>query len=188
MIAMALACSPRLLIADEPTTALDVMVQAQVLDLLGALVRDLGLGLMLISHDLSVLATTCERVAVMYAGRVVEEGADSEVFTDPRHPYAAALAAAFPTIGDAALAAAPARPGRRPAGPHATCRRGCTFHPRCPIAVPAAPRLDPALRPAGPAGPPRACGSRRRAAPGAGGGRRDSARAPASRRPRWPTP
>jgi hypothetical protein len=102
MIAMALACSPRLLVADEPTTALDVMVQAQVLDLLTGLVRDLDLGLLLISHDLSVLAATCDRVAVMYAGRIVEEAPARAVFTDPQHPYGRALSAAFPTIGDPA--------------------------------------------------------------------------------------
>ena len=91
MIAMALACRPPLIIADEPTTALDVMVQAQILDLLAGLVRDLGVGMLIISHDLSVLADVCDRVVVMYAGRVVETGAANEVFTDPQHPYAEAL-------------------------------------------------------------------------------------------------
>ncbi len=100
MIAMALACAPDLIIADEPTTALDVMVQAQVLDLLTALVRDLGMGMVLISHDLGVLGTTCDRVAVMYAGQVVEEGPALEVFDDPQHEHTRALAAAFPRIGD----------------------------------------------------------------------------------------
>ncbi len=97
---MALACRPKLLIADEPTTALDVMVQAQVLDLLSSLVADLGLGVVFISHDLSVLAAVCDRVAVMYAGRIVEQGKASDVFARPLHPYARALAAAFPRIGD----------------------------------------------------------------------------------------
>jgi peptide/nickel transport system ATP-binding protein len=100
MIAMALACRPALVIADEPTTALDVMVQAQVLTLLSGLVNDLGVGLLLVSHDLSVLSDTCDRVVVMYAGRVVESGPASQIFTDPIHPYSAALAAAFPRIGD----------------------------------------------------------------------------------------
>jgi peptide/nickel transport system ATP-binding protein len=108
MIAMALACRPRLLIADEPTTALDVMVQAQVLDLLASLVEQFGLGVVLISHDLSVLAGACDRVAVMYAGRIVEEGAASDVFARPLHPYAKALAGAFPRIGDKAFRYAPA--------------------------------------------------------------------------------
>ena len=100
MIAMALACAPDLIIADEPTTALDVMVQAQVLNLLTALVRDLGMGMVLISHDLGVLGTTCDRVAVMYAGQVVEEGPALEVFDNPQHEHTRALAAAFPRIGD----------------------------------------------------------------------------------------
>jgi peptide/nickel transport system ATP-binding protein len=100
MIAMALACAPDLIIADEPTTALDVMVQAQVLDLLTALVRDLGMGMVLISHDLGVLGTTCDRVAVMYGGEVVEEGPALEVFDNPQHEHTRALAAAFPRIGD----------------------------------------------------------------------------------------
>jgi peptide/nickel transport system ATP-binding protein len=146
MIAMALACRPRLLVADEPTTALDVMVQAQVLDLLLSLVRELGLGLVVISHDLSVLGTTCDRVAVMYAGRVVETGPAAEVFERSVHPYARSLSAAFPTIGDPAaryqprgLAGDPPWPGDLPAG--------CPFHPRCPDAVPECPGVDVRLRP-----------------------------------------
>jgi peptide/nickel transport system ATP-binding protein len=148
MIAMALACSPKLLVADEPTTALDVMVQAQVLDLLASLVRDLDLGLLLISHDLSVLGTVCDRVAVMYAGRIVEEAAGALVFADARHPYGQALAAAFPTIGDPASRRAPrGLPGDPPyAG---DLPPGCTFAPRCPAALPACVRHDPRLRPAG---------------------------------------
>ncbi|HET8642660.1 MAG TPA: ABC transporter ATP-binding protein, partial [Pseudonocardiaceae bacterium] len=102
MIAMALACEPNLVIADEPTTALDVVVQAQVLDRFGALVRDRAIGLMMISHDLSVLAATCQRVAVMYDGRIVEEGPAGQIMADPRHPHAKALAAAFPVVGDPA--------------------------------------------------------------------------------------
>ena len=117
MIAMALACRPQLIVADEPTTALDVMVQAQILDLLKDLVRELGVGLLFISHDLSVLADVCDRVAVMYAGRVVESGTADQVFTDPQHPYTRALAGAFPRIGDPAARYAPGRAGRRPAGP-----------------------------------------------------------------------
>ena len=100
LIALALACGPKLLIADEPTTALDVMVQAQVLELLAELQRDNGLALLFITHDLSVLTTTCERLAVMYAGRIVEDGPSEQVFAAPLHPYSAALARAFPTIGD----------------------------------------------------------------------------------------
>ncbi|MEI6372710.1 MAG: ABC transporter ATP-binding protein [Actinomycetes bacterium] len=134
MIAMALACSPKLLIADEPTTALDVMVQAQVLDLLAGLVRDLGLGMVFISHDLSVLASSCDRVAVMYAGEIVEERPAAALFDHPRHPYTAALAGAFPKVGDprfryspAGLPGDPPFPGELPSG--------CPFHPRCSVAI-----------------------------------------------------
>lgn len=102
MIAMALACNPKLLIADEPTTALDVKVQAQILQVLASLSTELGLGLMLISHDLSVLASVCDQVLVMYGGRVIEQGPGAGIFERPRHPYTQALAAAFPTIGDPA--------------------------------------------------------------------------------------
>lgn len=100
MIAMALACNPKLLIADEPTTALDVKVQAQILEVLASLSAELGLGLMLISHDLSVLASVCDQVLVMYGGRVIEQGPGADIFENPRHPYTRALASAFPTIGD----------------------------------------------------------------------------------------
>jgi peptide/nickel transport system ATP-binding protein len=134
MIAMALACGPRLLVADEPTTALDVMVQAQVLDLLTSLVRDLGLAMVFISHDLSVLASTCQRVAVMYAGKIVEEGPAGEVFDRSRHPYSAALAGAFPRVGDERFRYAPAGlPGDPPFPGEAPS--GCSFHPRCPVAI-----------------------------------------------------
>ena len=91
LIALALACDPRLLIADEPTTALDVMVQAQVLRLLEELQRDLGLAMLFITHDLSTLASVCQRLAVMYAGRFVEEGDAHAVFAEPAHPYTTAL-------------------------------------------------------------------------------------------------
>jgi peptide/nickel transport system ATP-binding protein len=149
MIAMALACRPRLVIADEPTTALDVMVQAQVLTLLTDLVRDLDIGMLLISHDLSVLGATCDRVAVMYAGRVVEHGPAAEVFTDPAHPYTAALSGAFPRIGDPAARFAPAGLPGDPPDPR-QLPTGCSFHPRCPIALPACLQVDPPNLPAGP--------------------------------------
>ncbi|MGW4829243.1 nickel ABC transporter ATP-binding protein NikE [Amycolatopsis japonica] len=108
MIAMALACSPRLIIADEPTTALDVVVQAQVLDLLGRLVAEQGIGLIMISHDLSVLAATCRRIAVMYDGEIVEERPSAELMSAPHHEHSKALAAAFPTVGDPVSRFAPA--------------------------------------------------------------------------------
>jgi peptide/nickel transport system ATP-binding protein len=148
MIAMALACRPHVILADEPTTALDVMVQAQVLDLLSGLVRELGLALVLVSHDLSVLGTTCQRVAVMYAGRIVEEGPAGQVFTAARHPYSAALAAAFPTIGDPASRLAPRGLGGDPPDP-AAIPTGCPFHPRCPAALPECSRTEVRLWPAG---------------------------------------
>jgi ABC-type glutathione transport system ATPase component len=100
MIAMALACEPKLVIADEPTTALDVIVQAQVLGVLKRLVAERNIGLMMISHDLSVLAETCDRLAVMYQGEVVERGGAREVIRTPQHPHTQALAAAFPTVGE----------------------------------------------------------------------------------------
>jgi peptide/nickel transport system ATP-binding protein len=144
MIAMALACRPSLLIADEPTTALDVMVQAQVLDLLSSLVEQFGLGVVLISHDLSVLAGACDRVAVMYAGRVVEEGTASDVFAKPLHPYAKALAGAFPRIGDQAFRYAPAGLPGDPPFP-GDLPPGCPLHPRCPIAIDACSTAEPLL-------------------------------------------
>jgi peptide/nickel transport system ATP-binding protein len=148
MIAMALACDPRILIADEPVTALDVMVQAQVLDLLAELQRERGLTMIFITHDLSVLAYACRRLAVMYAGRIVEEGPSDSVFDDPIHPYTRALAAAFPTIGDPADRHRPSGLGGDPPRPTAV-PDGCPFHPRCPEARPECPSTDVALWPAG---------------------------------------
>lgn len=145
MIAMALACRPRVIIADEPTTALDVMVQAQVLALITELVRETGVGLMVISHDLSVLADVCDDVAVMYAGRVVEYGPASKVFTSPAHPYARALSSAFPTIGDPASRLAPSGLAGDPPDP-ADLPPGCPFAPRCPDAQDACSEAEPHLR------------------------------------------
>jgi peptide/nickel transport system ATP-binding protein len=148
MIAMALACSPSLIIADEPTTALDVMVQAQVLKLLKELQRDLGLAMLFITHDLSVLVEVCDRLAIMYAGRIVEDGPAQAVFTDPQHPYTEALAAAFPQIGDQRFRRAPSGLGGDPPDPQ-MLPIGCTFHPRCPKAFEDCPTIDPVLYPAG---------------------------------------
>ena len=132
MIAMALACDPAIVIGDEPTTALDVMVQAQILELLEDLRHKLGLSLILITHDLSVVAETCDRVLIMYAGRVAEEGPVGEVFRRPRHPYTQKLLAAFPNI----------RADRRtldviPGSPPdlRTPPPGCRFAPRCAFAM-----------------------------------------------------
>jgi oligopeptide transport system ATP-binding protein len=129
LIAMAIALGPRVLIADEPTTALDVTVQAQVLDLLGDLRDAEGMAMVLITHDLGVVARQADRVAVMYAGRVVETGTVAEVFSAPRHPYTISLFRSIPDIEApagvmlAAIAGSPPDPARRPAG--------CAFAPRC---------------------------------------------------------
>ena len=151
LIAMALACDPHLLIADEPTTALDLMVQAQVLALLADLKDERDLTLMFITHDLSVLTYACQRLAVMYAGRIVEEGPAWEVFDSASHPYTRALAAAFPTIGDESSRMSPSGLGGDPPTP-GNLPEGCPFHPRCPLAHDACLPVEPELRPAGAAG------------------------------------
>ena len=148
LIALALACEPKLLIADEPTTALDVMVQAQVLDLLASLQRDHGLAMLFITHDLSVLTHACRRLAVMYAGRIVETGLGVDVFRDPQHPYSRALAGAFPTIGDPSSRLRPSGLAGDPPDPSAL-PTGCPFHPRCTVAVDACRTTDVQLRPVG---------------------------------------
>ena len=148
LIALALACNPRVLVADEPTTALDVMVQAQVLELLERLQRELALSMIFITHDLSTLSFVCQRTAVMYAGRIVEEGGALDVFDRPRHPYTAALAAAFPRIGDHAHRMSPSGLGGDPPDPRAL-PSGCPFHPRCAVAVGECPSTDVELWPAG---------------------------------------
>lgn len=142
MIAMAIACNPRLLIADEPTTALDVTVQAQMLDLLLQLQRSRGMALMLITHDLGVVAQTAQRVVVMYAGQVVESGQVADIFRAPRHPYTQALLASLPeyNIGKPRLATLPGVvPGQydRP--------EGCLLHPRCSYANERCRTMAPAL-------------------------------------------
>jgi peptide/nickel transport system ATP-binding protein len=150
MIAMALACRPQLVIADEPTTALDVIVQAQVLDLLTELVRESGIGMIMISHDLSVLAQTCDRLAVMYAGRIAEIGPSNDVMDTAAHPYTRALSQAFPVIGDRASRYAPAGLPGDPLDPTVAVT-GCPFRPRCPEAIDVCAGVDPPLWPAGPA-------------------------------------
>jgi len=132
MIAMALACDPAVIIGDEPTTALDVMVQAQILELLEDLREKLGLSLILITHDLSVLAETCDRVMIMYAGRVAEEGPVGLVYGTPRHPYTQMLLRAFPDVlsGRRDLGTIPGSPPDLRTPPP-----GCRFHPRCPAAM-----------------------------------------------------
>jgi peptide/nickel transport system ATP-binding protein len=132
MVALALACSPSLVIADEPTTALDVVMQAQVLQLLERLREELGLALILISHDMGVLAETCDRIAIMYAGRIVETGPVSEVFASPQHPYTKRLLESLPVIGAERGLASPIPGG--PPDPGAM-PEGCRFRPRCPYAA-----------------------------------------------------
>lgn len=139
MIAMALACEPDLVIADEPTTALDVTIQAQILDLLSDLRRRLGTAILLITHDLGVVAETCDEVAVMYAGKIVERAAADELFRHPMHPYTIGLLAARPASLGAAgspdtLRRGPLRtiPGMVPLPQHFPS--GCRFHPRCSFA------------------------------------------------------
>jgi peptide/nickel transport system ATP-binding protein len=132
MIALALACNPSLVIADEPTTALDVVMQAQVLELLERLRERLGLALILISHDLGVLAETCDRIAIMYAGRIVETGSVSDVFDTPQHPYTKRLLDSLPVIGGTRGLAVPIPGGPPDPG---DMPEGCRFRPRCPYAA-----------------------------------------------------
>jgi len=148
MVAMALACKPDLIIADEPTTALDVMIQAQVLNLLRDLQEDLGLAMLFITHDLSVMVDVCDRIAVMYGGEIIEEGPARAVFDTPVHPYTKALSAAFPRIGDSSFRLAPVGLGGDPPDP-AHLPSGCSFHPRCPEAFGDCPNITPPLYDAG---------------------------------------
>ena len=145
MLALALAGRPRLLIADEPTSALDVVTQAQVLELLEKLTREQGLALLLISHDLRVVESAVERVIVMYAGRVIEEGPTAEIFSSPRHPYTKMLLASAPGRRQhrSPSLRTPTPSLAQPAG------RGCRFSHRCPIAEPGCSEEEPALLAAG---------------------------------------
>jgi oligopeptide/dipeptide ABC transporter ATP-binding protein len=129
MIAMALSCEPALLIADEPTTALDVTIQAQILELLAELRQRLGMAIVLITHDLGVVAEVCDRVAVMYAGQVVEEGTVTDIFANPRHPYTEGLLQAIPRLGEQTDRLA-VIPGTVPAA--TAWPVSCRFHTRCP--------------------------------------------------------
>ena len=132
MIAMALACKPAILIADEPTTALDVTIQAQILELLKRLQREFGMAVILITHDLGVVAEAADRVAVMYAGQVVEYCDVRTAFRQPLHPYTAGLQASLPKLG-VVQDRLRVIPGNVPNPTHFP--QGCRFHPRCPVAV-----------------------------------------------------
>jgi peptide/nickel transport system ATP-binding protein len=147
MIAMALACRPRVLIADEPTTALDVTIQAQILELMTSLQRELGTALLLITHDLGVVAETARRVIVMYAGRQVEEAPVEALFDEPLHPYTRGLLAAVPRLGGGRPGATRLAdiPGAVP--PLTALPAGCAFAPRCPMADALCRAEQPPLEP-----------------------------------------
>ncbi|MCC6160017.1 MAG: ABC transporter ATP-binding protein [Deltaproteobacteria bacterium] len=142
LIAMAIAASPRLLIADEPTTALDVTVQAGVLDLLDDLVRETGMSLLLISHDLGVVARVCDRVAVMYAGKIIEEGTAADVLGAPAHPYTRGLLTALRALDAGRVSAT--IPGQ--VHPPTNHPPGCRFHPRCRDAIERCRNEEPTMR------------------------------------------
>ena len=141
-IAMALACEPKILLADEPTTALDVMVQAQILELLTRLCAELGLALILVTHDLPVVAQVCERAAVMYAGEIVETGSTDALYHTPRHPYTRLLFASTPDLyGQDAVISIPGAPPRLD-----VAGAGCPFRPRCDVPLPRCVDEHPELR------------------------------------------
>jgi oligopeptide/dipeptide ABC transporter ATP-binding protein len=143
LIAMALACEPKLLIADEPTTALDVTVQAQILSLLSSLQRRRGMGILFISHDLGAVAGITDRVGVMYAGRLVEIGPAADIYAAPRHPYTAGLLASVARVDQPRADRLPSIPGAPP-DPRRPIR-GCAFAPRCARALPACAELPPLI-------------------------------------------
>lgn len=143
LIAMALACQPKLLIADEPTTALDVTIQAQILELLHDLQRDEGMSILLITHDLGVVASFCDRIAVMYGGLIMEKGTTDQIFYEPRHPYTRALLQAVPKPTALKQRLAPI-PGSAPSLVHPPA--GCPFAARCPQVMPECRLRIPPLR------------------------------------------
>ena len=147
MIAMALSCAPDVLIADEPTTALDVTTQAQILDLLQRLQAEFHMAVLLITHDLGVVAETADRVAVMYAGRIVETAETARLFADPRHPYTRGLLRSVPQL-EGPLNRLEVIPGRVPEA--TDFPPGCRFHPRCPLAEDRCRRESPPLEEVGP--------------------------------------
>jgi oligopeptide transport system ATP-binding protein len=144
MIAMALLVRPALLLADEPTTALDVTIQAQVLDLMAELAREAGTAVILVTHDLGVVARLCDRVIVLYGGRVMEEGPAEAMFASPRHPYAQGLLAATPRLSDALTPRLGTIPGTPRSG--GAMLPGCPFAPRCTVKVAACATDQPPLR------------------------------------------
>ncbi|WP_274650315.1 ABC transporter ATP-binding protein [Paenibacillus humicola] len=155
VIAIALACNPELLIADEPTTALDVTVQAQILELLGMLKRELGMSILLITHDMGVAAGMADRIAVMYAGTIVEEGTTHEIFDSPSHPYTIGLLKSIPGLTSERGTELHTIKGNIP--PMKNLPSGCRFHPRCPHAEEKCRLVEPVLRPVGGPGHLSAC-------------------------------
>jgi len=145
MIAMALSCDPELLIADEPTTALDVTIQAQIMELLADLQQKLGLAILLITHDLGVVAEFCERIVVMYTGRVVEEAPVLDLFAKPAHPYTRGLLKSLPSVSTEARL--PTIKGMVPS--ISKLPKGCKFNPRCPDVMDICYGNEPALMPVG---------------------------------------
>jgi len=139
---MALACSPDLLFADEPTTALDVMIQAQVLELLKDIQKELGLAIVMVTHDLGVVAEVCDSVVVMYGGKVAEYGTADAIYNNPQHPYTRRLLASFPDLNRPSdtLASIPGTPPRLTNLP-----TGCRFHPRCDARIDMCDKVDPRL-------------------------------------------
>src|SRR5207247_2764815 len=167
MIAIALACDPKLIIADEPTTALDVTIQAQILELMKNLTRRLDVALIIITHNLGVVARYANRVNVMYAGRIIESGAAAEIYHNPRHPYTMALLHSVPRLDRPRQARLDPVEGQPP--DLTRLDRGCSFRPRCRFAVHLCPTAPPPLLPAGAPGPLSACSRSKqtRAAPAA---------------------
>ena len=143
MIAIAIAANPKLLIADEPTTALDVTVQAQILELIHRLRRDLGTSVILITHDLGVVAGVTDRIIVMYAGKIAESASTDELFANPRHPYTLGLLGSVPQLDDIAAGELPTIPGSPPDQIHPLA--GCPFQPRCPFVLPKCAEYPPAM-------------------------------------------
>jgi oligopeptide/dipeptide ABC transporter ATP-binding protein len=133
VIAIALSAEPKVLLADEPTTALDVTVQAQILNLLKELHQELHMAMVLVTHDLGVVAQASSRVAIMYAGRIVEEGPTVQIFEQPRHPYTVGLIASIPRVDGPLLQRLPSIPGTPP--DLSRPQTGCSFAPRCPLAI-----------------------------------------------------
>ncbi len=143
MIAMALSCNPRLLIADEPTTALDVTIQAQILDLIRELQSRLSLAVILVTHDLGIVAEYADTVTILYAARVMEQTGSAELFRNPLNPYTRALLESIPGADGNRQRRLRAIPGTIPSALHPPS--GCRFHPRCPMAIPECARVEPPL-------------------------------------------